>query len=120
MCGPNGTGKSGIIDAIEFALTGSISRLAGEGTGNISVKEHAPHVDSRNNPAKSLVEISFFIPGLNKSAKILRNVKNLNNPKIYPEDAEILTVLNNISEHPEFTLTRRELIKYVLQPLEKK
>lgn len=60
VCGPNGTGKSGIIDAIEFALTGSISRLAGEGTGNISVKEHAPHVDSRNNPAKSLVEISFL------------------------------------------------------------
>nr|WP_244622859.1 AAA family ATPase [Microvirga brassicacearum] len=30
-CGRNGTGKSGIVDAIEFALTGNISRLAGAG-----------------------------------------------------------------------------------------
>ena len=47
-CGPNGTGKSGIVDAIEFALTGSISRLSGEGTGDLSVKQHGPHVDFRN------------------------------------------------------------------------
>src|SRR3546814_19368609 len=47
-CGPNGTGKSGIVDAIEFALTGSISRLSGAGTGDLSVKQHGPHVDFRN------------------------------------------------------------------------
>ncbi len=34
-CGPNGTGKSGIIDAIEFALTGNISRLSGNGTDTL-------------------------------------------------------------------------------------
>lgn len=114
VCGPNGTGKSGIIDAIEFALTGTISRLAGEGTGNISVKEHAPHVDSRDNPAKASVELKFFIPSLNKSATILRNVKNLNKPEIHPNSAEVNAILTNISEHPEFVLTRRELMKYVL------
>src|SRR5690349_18771267 len=27
ICGPNGTGKSGVVDALEFALTGNISRL---------------------------------------------------------------------------------------------
>ena len=31
VCGPNGTGKSGVVDALEFALTGNISRLSGEG-----------------------------------------------------------------------------------------
>lgn len=40
IAGPNGTGKSGIVDAIEFALTGNITRLGGEGTGEISVKSH--------------------------------------------------------------------------------
>ena len=27
ICGPNGTGKSGVVDAIEFCLTGNITRL---------------------------------------------------------------------------------------------
>lgn len=112
--GPNGTGKSGIIDAIEFALTGSISRLSGEGMGNVSVKEHAPHVDHRDNPAKSSVSISVFIPSLNKSATVTRTVKDLSKPLITPTDDDICSILNNVSEHPEFALTRRELIKYVL------
>ena len=47
ICGPNGTGKSGVVDAIEFALTGEITRLGGSGTGDLSVKAHAPHVDAR-------------------------------------------------------------------------
>ena len=49
-CGPNGTGKSGIVDALEFALTGNISRLSGSGTGGLLVKVHGPHVDSRDKP----------------------------------------------------------------------
>lgn len=38
VCGPNGTGKSGVVDAIEFALTGSISRLSGRGTGELPLE----------------------------------------------------------------------------------
>ena len=30
VCGPNGTGKSGIVDALEFGLTDTISRLEGD------------------------------------------------------------------------------------------
>lgn len=70
ICGKNGTGKSGIVDALEFGLTGDISRLAGSGTGGISLKEHAPHVDSRSNPGKSKVVITVFIPSLNKEVTI--------------------------------------------------
>ncbi len=114
ICGPNGTGKSGVIDAIEFALTGSISRLSGEGMGNVSTKEHAPHVDSRSNPAKSSVELTVFIPSLNKSAKIIRTVKGINSPQILPNDDDIVSALAGIASHPEFALTRRELMKYVL------
>ena len=33
ICGPNGTGKSGVVDAVEFCLTGNVTRLSGEGTG---------------------------------------------------------------------------------------
>ena len=38
VCGANGTGKSAIVDALEFALTGNISRLTGPGTGGLSVR----------------------------------------------------------------------------------
>jgi AAA15 family ATPase/GTPase len=55
VCGPNGTGKSGVIDALEFVLTGNVSRLSGEGSGEISLKQHAPHVDRRDDPAKARV-----------------------------------------------------------------
>lgn len=30
VCGSNGTGKSGVVDALEFVLTGTISRLTGK------------------------------------------------------------------------------------------
>ena len=40
ICGPNGTGKSGVVDAIEFAITGSITRLTGQGTLSITLKGH--------------------------------------------------------------------------------
>ncbi|MGH2623383.1 MAG: ATP-binding protein, partial [Sphingobacterium sp.] len=114
ICGKNGTGKSGIVDALEFGLTGDISRLAGSGTGGISLKEHAPHVDSRSNPAKSKVIITVFIPSLNKEVSIERNVNDINNPVIKPTSSEIATVLEEVRKHPEFTLSRRELIKYVI------
>src|SRR5436190_10084944 len=75
ICGPNGTGKSGVVDALEFVLTGNISRLSGEGSDNLSVKAHAPHVDSRNAPDKSRVTITATIPSLKKTVTIVRTVK---------------------------------------------
>ena len=38
ICGPNGTGKSGVVDAIEFCLTGNVTRLSGSGAGELTVK----------------------------------------------------------------------------------
>jgi len=114
VCGPNGTGKSGIVDALEFALTGSISRLSGAGTGGLSVKEHGPHVDSRNRPRDASVSISVHIPSLNKEATITRSVHDAKKPAIVPYDKDVQTVLANVALHPEFVLSRRELIRYVL------
>ena len=114
ICGPNGTGKSGIVDAIEFALTGSISRLSGEGTKDISVKDHGPHVDSRDNPEKAAVTLVLSIPSLKKTATIHRTVKNVKNPQIMPDDPDVKAVLDQAALHPEFVLSRREIIRYVL------
>lgn len=114
ICGPNGTGKSGIVDALEFGLTGSISRLSGQGTGGISVKEHAPHVDSRNDPDKAVVTVVVTIPKLGKTVTIVRSVKNPTKPTITPNDASIAAVLHRFEAHSEFVLSRRELIRYVI------
>lgn len=114
VCGPNGTGKSGVVDAIEFALTGSISRLSGRGTGELSVKEHGPHVDSRSKPDQAYVALTFKIVSLNKEATITRTVKAPSKPTITPDDPQVKAAIEHIAEHPEFVLSRRELIRYVL------
>lgn len=114
ICGPNGTGKSGIVDALEFALTGNITRLSGKGTGNVSVKEHAPHVDSRNRPDKAKVTMIISIPQLNKEVRIERTVKDAAHPTITPDTPDVREILEEVSIHPEIVLSRRELIRYVI------
>jgi len=80
IAGPNGTGKSGVVDAIEFALTGNITRLAGAGTAELSVKLHAPHVDSSKEPENSLVRVTAFAPSIGKCFIIERSVKGASAP----------------------------------------
>jgi ABC-type cobalamin/Fe3+-siderophores transport system ATPase subunit len=114
ICGPNGTGKSGVVDALEFVLTGNISRLSGEGTGEFSLKEHGPHVDSRNNPDKARVMVTVTIPSLGKSVTIERSLKTPTIAHVTPSDADVDEVLKHVRSHPEIVLSRRELIRYVL------
>ena len=115
ICGPNGTGKSGVVDALEFGMTGQISRLSGKGRGTLSIKTHGPHVDSREHPERAQVVLDIVIPALNnKKARISRNVKSPTNPTIVPADADVLAVLKRVEAHPEFALSRREIIKYVI------
>jgi ABC-type cobalamin/Fe3+-siderophores transport system ATPase subunit len=114
ICGPNGTGKSGVVDALEFVLTGNVSRLSGEGTGDLSLKEHGPHVDSRNNPDKARVSVNLTIPSLAKTVTLERSLKAPSIAHVTPSDASILEVLQHVKAHPEIALSRRELIRYVL------
>ena len=114
VCGPNGTGKSGIVDAIEFGLTGSISRLTGKGRGSVSVKSHGPHVNSRNKPELAVVTLEVSIPSLAKNATITRSIKSPKSPIITPDEPAVRAAFEQLERHPEFTLSRREIIKYVL------
>ena len=114
VCGPNGTGKSGIVDALEFGLTGNISRLSGKGRGGLSVKAHGPHVNCRTKPEKAVVTLQVSIPSIGKTATITRNVKSPRAPVIQPDEPDIRAALSHVEQHPEFALSRREIIKYVL------
>ena len=114
VSGPNGSGKSGLVDAIEFALTGVMSRLSGKGTRGLSVKTHGPHVERRDDPAAAEVSLQFYVPELDKSAVLTRNVKNPRAFTLAPDEPEIRGIIEEVADHPELTLTRREIIKYII------
>lgn len=114
ISGPNGSGKSAVIDTIEFGLTGQISRLTGSGTKGLSVTEHGPHVDKTKFPDAAFVEIRLFIPELGKSATITRKFKSPTKPEIEPADADVQAALAEIADHPEITLSRRDIIRFIL------
>src|SRR5579862_7651762 len=114
ISGPNGSGKSGVIDAIEFGLTGQMGRLTGRGTKGLSVPDHGPHVDKVRFPDAAFVELKIFLPELGKSATITRKVSSPKRPIIVPSDADVKAVLAEIADHPEITLSRREILRFIL------
>jgi hypothetical protein len=114
ISGPNGSGKSGVIDAIEFGLTGQIGRLTGRGTKGLSVAEHGPHVDKTKFPDAAFVELKVFIPALGKSATITRKISAPRRPKIVPADPDVKAAMDEIADHPEITLSRREILRFIL------
>lgn len=112
--GPNGTGKSGVVDAIEFCLTGDITRLSGEGSSDLSVAKHGPHVDVVEDPKKATVTIKGHLPSLSKDVKITRSIAKRNKPTVEPNEPEVIAALDALSGHPEFALSRREIVKYII------
>lgn len=113
VLGPNGSGKSGVVDAIDFALTGNVARLSGAGTGGVSVLKHGPHVHQRDDPAAAKVALTIFHPDSGQSAVLTRCVKTPDQPVLEPSTPELVTAVNWAAQHPELTLSRREVVKYV-------
>ncbi|MCX6902432.1 MAG: chromosome segregation protein SMC [Verrucomicrobia bacterium] len=103
-----------MVDALEFVFTGKVSRLSGEGRGDISLKEHGPHVDKRSDPDKARVQARITFPSLKKTVVIERSVKTPTMLNIVPKDDTVLRILQQIETRPEIVLSRRELIRYVL------
>lgn len=114
ISGPNGSGKSGVIDAIEFGLTGEIGRLSGRGTKGLSVSEHGPHVDKAKFPDAAFVTLKVYLTRIGKSATITRKVAFPKKPKIEPVDDDVKAALAEIADHPEITLSRREILRFIL------
>lgn len=114
--GPNGSGKSGVVDAIDFALTGSIRRLAGKGMGAVSISQHAPHVHVRGTPDLASVSLTIKDTATGKTAVLKRSVGSPKKFSLTPNDADVRRSLEQAQEHPELTLSRREIIQYVVSP----
>ena len=114
ISGPNGSGKSAVIDAVEFALTGQIGRLEGTGTKGLSVTEHGPHVDKAKFPDASFVTLRVYFPKLGKAATVTRKFKSPKKPTIEPADDDVKAALAEVADHPEITLSRRDIIRFIL------
>ncbi len=109
--GPNGTGKSAVIDAIEFLFTGDISRLTGRGTRGISLKDHGPHIDAE--PEAAVVTAKIEIAGIDEPIPLRREMSK---PKelICPNIAqEIFGETLEIAEKGQHVLSRSEILKYI-------
>jgi energy-coupling factor transporter ATP-binding protein EcfA2 len=114
ISGANGSGKSGIIDAIEFALTGQITRLSGQGTKDLSVAKHGPHVDATQSPHSAFVQIKLALTRIKKSVTLTRHIASPTKPTVEPPDADVLSELDIIAQHPEIAISRREILRFVI------
>lgn len=112
--GPNGSGKSGVVDAIDFVLTGSIARLSGEGTKGVTVAKHGPHVHRRDDPASAIVTLEFEDMTSGQVATVSRSVNKPDSLVLDPDNEATRAAIKETALHPELTLSRREIIKYIV------
>jgi len=114
ISGDNGTGKSGVVDAIEFGLTGDISRLSGRARGNVSTKAHGPHVTHRSTPEFSEVTLEVLLTDSNAVVTLSRNMKSPGKYKLDPDTPYNRGILDEVGLHPEIVLSRREIINLII------
>lgn len=109
--GPNGSGKSAIVDAINFLLTGRISRLMGEGTGNLKLKEHGPHIDHES--IEAVVRAVIQLSEVDEPFEIRRCIENPNKLECEDNIWPYLEPVLSLAYRGQHVLTRREILKYV-------
>ncbi|MBN2076989.1 MAG: AAA family ATPase [Dehalococcoidales bacterium] len=110
--GQNGSGKSAVVDALDFLLTGRISRLTGEGTGDIKLDKHGTHID--HEPKDAIVRAVVSIPNYPKPIEIKRCIEHPGVIEYADEEAkQYLGPILSIAYRGQHVLTRREILKYI-------
>ena len=109
--GPNGSGKSAVVDAIDFLLTGRISRLLGKGTGGITLKEHGPHIDHK--PEEAMVRAVLKLPGVANPVEIERCMGKPDTLKYDKTIKDRLQPILDLARRGQHVLTRRDILKYI-------
>jgi energy-coupling factor transporter ATP-binding protein EcfA2 len=99
VLGENGSGKSSIVDALEYFFSGHIERF--EGTDDLSIQESAPHV--KHKPADAEISLTFS-PGAVKLTRTLATA-----PSVGGQLAAVLRV----GESTAFILRRYQLLNFI-------
>jgi len=104
--GENGTGKSSIVEALEFFFAGRVSHL--EGVRGLSLERHGPHVNFTPNDIK--VEITFD-PG---------NVSLYRTFITMPSPPKQLEEYFQITQKGTFILRRSQILAFIMsQPADR-
>jgi len=110
--GQNGSGKSALVDAIDFLLTGRISRLTGKGTGDIKLDRHGTHIT--HDPKEAIVRAVISIPSYPKPIEVKRCIATPGNLEYSdPTAKKALSPILAIASRGQHVLTRREILKYI-------
>ena len=109
--GPNGSGKSAVVDAIDFLLTGRVSRLTGKGTGGITLSKHGPHIDHR--PEEAVVRAIIQLPGVKDPVELKRCMAKPNILECEMSLKSVIEPVMALARRGQHVLTRREILKYI-------
>ena len=111
--GDNGTGKSAVVDAIDFLLTGNISRISGEGTGSITLSKHGKHIDLEDD-SEAYVEAEISFPGLQETILIQRNMSHRNQLLYDRQYQSLIQPVLTLAEHGHHILSRRKILDLII------
>ena len=110
--GANGSGKSAVVDAIDFLLTGRVSRLTGKGTGDIRLELHGAHIDHKAQDAtvRAIVAIANYA----RPIEIKRCIATPGRLEFAdPRDEPYLAPVLSVAARGQHVLTRREILKFI-------
>ena len=111
--GANGTGKSSVLDAMDFLLTGNISRLEGEGTGNITLKKHGIHQNNVNQPTQGYVKATVRLNGHAQPFFIERYISDSDTLVCLEGESRLFDELKRLASQGQHMLTRRQMLKFI-------
>jgi len=109
--GPNGSGKSAVVDAVDFLLHGEVSRLTGEGTGDVSTTKHGPHIGSRPEESKITATIQSITGKVFSVERTVVRKDRVTIDPIYSSEFDDMVTYAQSGAH---CLARRELLRYIL------
>ena len=111
VCGPNGSGKSAVVDAVDFLLTGRISRLTGPGTGAITLGRHGVHIDHEAKDAR--VRAKIQVAGVAQPVEMARCMARPSELDCEEAARPYVDPVLSLAQRGEHVLTRRDILRYI-------
>ena len=111
--GLNGTGKTAMLYAINFAITGiKYIPLHLEFDPDSGV-EFFTHIDGIGKEKNARVEMELSYGGEGKTFRLVRYLNNPNEPKLIPNNSQTRKVLAELSAQHQLVLSRQNLLNFV-------